>query len=211
MLRIKYALLGLLLIGIIGCSGVTTENGGTTDENAQPQKQAEAGRPAPQVQKPKYIAIPSGTTLQVRLLDPLDSSVNKSGDTFRAILDQGIDVNGKIVAPEGSLLEGRLSNVAQSGRVEGRAKMSLQLVSLQIADQSYPLQTNVLSFEAESTKKDDATKVGIGAGIGAAIGAAVGGGAGGATVLATRGKELKFGAEQKFNFILNENVNVPAD
>ena len=222
MLRIKYILWGIALIGMIGCGGTTTENAGQQTQVEQ-QKQAKAEKPAPQVKKPKYVAIPSGTALQVRLLDPLDSSVNKSGDTFRAILDQDIDVNGRILASRGALLEGRLSNVAQSGRVEGRAKMGLQLVSLDIGGQAHPLQTNVLSFEAESTKKSDATKVGIGAGIGAAIGAiagggkgaaigaAVGGGAGGATVLATRGKEVKFDPEQKFSFTLSEDVNVQGE
>jgi hypothetical protein len=189
-------------------------------EPAPRARQVEEQRPAPQVQEPRYITISAGTAIQVRLQDALDSSVNKSGDTFRTILDQDIDVNGNIVAPRGSILEGRLSDVAQSGRVEGRAKMSLRLISLQIGDQSYPLHTNVLAFEAEPTTKKDATKVGIGAGIGAvigaiagggkgaAIGAAVGGGAGGATVLATRGKEVKFEPEQKFNFAISEDVSV---
>lgn len=185
-----------------------------------PVRQAVQQQPAPQVQEPEYIAIPAGTAMQVRLLDALDSSVNQSGDTFRVILDQDIDVNGKIVASRGSILQGRLSNVSRAGRVEGRATMSLRLVNLEIGNQSYPLQTQILAFEAESTTKEDATKVGIGAGIGAvigaiagggkgaAIGAAVGGGAGGATVLATRGKEVKFDVEQKFSFTLSEDVSV---
>ena len=280
MSRVKYALLGLLLFGITGCSEKAEETGeepqpAAVEESAlqpaqeapqvsapEPPRQAPAPRapsqtarqapvdvteairpapqqrepepppaarqaaeqqPAPQVREPSSITIPAGTAIQVRLQDALDSSVNKSGDTFRAILDQDIDVNGNIVASRGSILEGRLSDVAQSGRVEGRAKMTLRLVSLEIGDQSYPLQTNALAFEAESTSKKDAAKVGIGAGIGAvigaiagggkgaAIGAAVGGGAGGATVLATRGNEVKFEPEQKFSFTISEAVSVRAD
>jgi hypothetical protein len=184
-----------------------------------PIRQASQELATPQVQEPKYATIPSGTGIQVRLQDPLDSSINRTGDTFRAILDKDIEVNGNVVAPRGSAVEGKLTKVVQSGRVEGRAAMSLQLVDLRVDQQSYPLQTNVLSFEAESSKKSDATKVGIGAGLGAvigaiagggkgaAIGAAVGGGAGGATVLATRGKEVKFDSEQKFSFTLNNDVS----
>ena len=156
----------------------------------------------------------TATKIQVRLQDALDTAVNESGDTFRTILDKDIVVDGRVVAPRGSVLDGKLSNVARSGRVEGRATMSLQLTSLTVGNQTYPLQTETLSFEADSTKKKDATKVGVGAGIGAvigaiagggkgaAIGAAVGGGAGGATVVATRGKEVKFDAEQAFSFVL---------
>lgn len=287
MSRIKYALLGLVIIGIAGCGGETTETAEqlqpaeveepapqpeeqqivsqkapqaakkatapakstpapapsapsqTTEQDAmdvteairaepqpsepepaRPVSQAVERQPVPQVTPPPRTTIPAGTEIQARLQDPLDSSVNQSGDTFRAILDRDIIVNGNIVASRGSTLEGRLSNVSRSGRVEGRATMSLRLVSLNAGGQSYPLQTQVLAFEAESTKKEDATKVGIGAGIGAvigaiagggkgaAIGAAVGGGAGGATVLATRGKEVKFEVEQQFIFRLAEDVDI---
>lgn len=173
-----------------------------------------------QVQAPRFLTIPNGATIHVRLQDSLDTTVNQTGDIFRATLDQDIAVDGHVVAPRGSLLEGKLSNVARSGRVEGRAAMSLQLVDLKIGGQSYPLQSEILSFEAESSKKKDAAKVGIGAGIGAvigaiagggkgaAIGAAVGGGAGGATVLATRGNEIKFEPEHEFSFVLTRDLTV---
>jgi hypothetical protein len=182
---------------------------------AEPSRQA-----APPPQQKRTITIPSGTSIQVRLRDRLDSSVNQSGDTFRAILDQDLELDGSVVAPRGSSLEGTLSNVARSGRTKGRATMSLRLTSIAIGGQSYPLQTEVLAFEAESTKKKDATKVGIGAGLGAvigaiagggkgaAIGAAAGAGAGGATVLATRGDEVKFDPEQQFSFVLSESAAI---
>ena len=58
--------------------------------------------------------------------------------------------------------------------------MSMQLTSLTVGKQTYPLRTAILSFEAESTKNKDATKVGVGAGLGAVIGAIAGGGKGAA-------------------------------
>ena len=175
---------------------------------------------APQEPEPRIVTIPNGTPVQVRLLDFLDTSVNKTGDSFRAALDRDLVADGIVVAPRGSILEGKLSNVARSGRVEGRATMSLRLILLTVGDQSYPIQTETLSFEAESTKKKDAAKVGIGAGIGAvvgaiagggkgaAIGAAVGSGAGGATVLATRGEELKFDKEYELSFALTREITL---
>jgi hypothetical protein len=200
------------------------------EEVAPPVRRTETAAPAaslpeespqvPAVQEPRTVTIAGGTAIQVRLQERLDSSVNKTGDMFEAILDEDIEVNGLVVAPRGSIFDGTLTDVVRSGRVEGRAKMSLQLNSLIIENQSYPLRTETLSFEAESTKKSDAAKVGLGAGIGAvigaiagggkgaAIGAAVGGGAGGATVLATRGKEVVFEPEQKFIFVLSEDASI---
>jgi hypothetical protein len=186
---------------------------------ASAQREVEIPQP-PKPKEPVIVTIPSGTSLHIRLQDPLDSSVNKAGDVFQAILDQDVEVNGKVIAARGSVLQGKLSSVAQSGRVEGRATMALQLIDLTLAGKTYPIQTEILSFEAESTKKKDATKVGIGAGVGAvigaiagggkgaAIGAAVGGGAGTATVLATRGKEIKFDAEHKLSFALSRDLSI---
>jgi hypothetical protein len=175
---------------------------------------------APKQYEPKYATIQNGAELKVRLQEQLDSSVNHTGDVFRAVLDHDLQVNGQVVAPRGSVVEGKLSHVERSGRVQGRATMSLQLTSLSIGNESYQLQTNIISAEAESTKNKDAAKVGIGAGLGAvigaiagggkgaAIGAAVGGGAGGATVLATRGKEVHFDAEQIFTFVISRDMDV---
>jgi hypothetical protein len=195
--------------------------GSVPDATPATPARREALPPAPpKAPEPRIVTLLSGTHIQVRLQAPLDTGVNKTGDTFHAILDQDIELDGRIVAARGSLLTGKLSHVAQSGRVEGLAAMSLQLLNLEMAGQTYPILTEVLSFEAESTKKKDATKVGVGAGVGAvigaiagggkgaAIGAAVGAGAGGATVIATRGKEVQLSSEQKLNFSLARDVNV---
>jgi len=195
-------------------------------EPSQTQQTATASPPAaetPAVQKapePRYAMLAAGTVIPVRLEGVLDSGVNKSGDTFRAIVDKDLLVGGAVVVPRGSVVEGEVTQVERSGRVSGRAAISLQLLKLHIVNQPYTLRTETLSFEAESTKTKDATKVGIGAGLGAvigaiagggkgaAIGAAAGAGAGGATVLATRGKEIKLEAEHQLSFTLSQDVSV---
>ncbi len=192
----------------------------TANSELAPVEESRPRAVAPKPAEPRYGTIESGVNIPVRLQTPLDSSVNQSGDVFSAMLDKDIIVDGNVVAPRGSTVEGKLSHVVRSGRVEGRAAMSLQLTSLTVGDKTYSVQTDILALEAESTKKQDATKVGVGAGLGAvigaiagggkgaAIGAAVGAGAGGATVAATRGKELKYDVEQKFTFVLRDDVRI---
>jgi hypothetical protein len=170
--------------------------------------------------QPQTIWIPSGTRFEIRLIEPISSAENKSGDTFKATLDQDLEADGKVVVPRGSTVTGKLMEVRQPGRVEGRAALSMTLTQITVGKASYPIQTNTLAFEAEKTTKQDATKVGIGAGIGAiigaiagggkgaAIGAAVGGGAGTATVLATKGKDVKFGPEERFSFVLQSELGI---
>jgi len=183
--------------------------GGAVTEDSQPRATA-----------PTYATVSTGTIVPVRLQDALDSGVNQSGDTFLAVVDQDILVGNNIVVARGSQVEGILTYVQQSGRVQGRAAMSLQFTALHVGGQAYPIESNILSFEAEATKTEDIAKVGIGSGIGAvvgaiagggkgaAIGAAVGAGAGGATVAATRGKELRYDVEHPFEFNLNGDVQI---
>jgi len=232
MLRLHYLILGLALVLTFACgatddenitseemeAGVDAQNVASTQETASSRRETPPARSAPP--QAQFATLSAGTVIPVRLQDPLDSGVNQSGDTFRAVVDQDLRVGNKVIVPRGSLAEGKLTFVERSGRVSGRAKMSLQLVSLNVDSRSYPLQTEILSFEAEGTKKEDAAKVGIASGIGAAIGAiagggkgaaigaAVGAGAGGAGVAATRGKEVQFFAEDAFEFALNEDVPI---
>ncbi len=236
MSRIHYLIFGLMLILTVACgdmekSDLTSDDTEAVTETSSPQQEkantaTRTTKPAPRKEtppappQPRYVTISAGTLIPVRLQDPLDSAVNQSGDAFRAVVDADLLVGDVVAVPRGSLVEGKLTYVERSGRVKGRAAMSMQFVSLNVGGNVYPLQTEILSFEAEGTKKKDAAKVGVASGIGAAIGAiagggkgaaigaAVGAGAGGATVMATRGEELQFDPEHTFEFTLNEGVPV---
>lgn len=184
---------------------------------AAPIAPAAPAAPAP----PATAVVTSGTTVTVRLAKAVSSKTNREGDSFEAILDEPLVVDGRVLAPEGTRLMGRLTNVKASGRVEGRATMSLALTELQFAEEAFPIRSNRLDFEAKGTGKDDAKKIGIGAGIGAAIGAiagggkgaaiggAIGAGAGTGAVLATAGDEVEFGVEQLFSFQLTRDLELP--
>ncbi len=217
--RIYLFFLSALLITFWGCDAKQDTEQELQEEQKQTRQEGKVSTPkAPRA--PQTAVIPSGTELEVRLSESLSSDQNQSGDTFESILNKDLEVNGTIVAPRGSIVIGKLANVQQSGRTKGRAAMSMRLTELLTDDDSYSIRTEILSFEAESTKKEDAAKIGAGSGIGAvvgaiagggkgaAIGAAIGGGAGTATVLATRGKELQFGVEQLLRFTLAEDLEV---
>ncbi|MBN2241213.1 MAG: hypothetical protein JW793_00880 [Acidobacteria bacterium] len=220
MSRILYFVFGLMLLLTAACgdmeeANVATDESLTAAQSGETVKQAPP--PAPQS---RQATLSAGTVIAVRLQDPLDSAVNQAGDTFRAVVDQDLLVGNRVVVPRGSPVEGKLTYVEKSGRVKGRAAMSMQFVSISVGSRTYPIQSEILSFEAEATKTEDATKVGVASGIGAAIGAiagggkgaaigaAVGAGAGGATVAVTRGKELQYGPEHPLQFTLNQDVQI---
>ena len=149
------------------------------------------------------VTVASGTELPLELLTSLSSETDAVETEVRARLKQGVAVNGETVIPNGATLIGAVTDVERSGRVQGRAHLAMRFTEVTFSGERHRLNTQPLSFEAEATKKQDATKVGAGAGIGAVIGgilgggkgaaqgAAIGGAAGGGAVLATRGKEVE--------------------
>jgi hypothetical protein len=165
-----------------------------------------------------YPVIPEGTNITVRLSDPLSTDNSHTGDNFRGILDQDVVVNGNILARAGDAVQGQLTDVEQSGRVSGRARMALTLTQIQTAGGIIPLYTNVLTIEADPRLKQNAGWIGGGAAIGAIIGAIAGGGKGAAIgagagaaagttgVLVKGGKDVTFDPEQRFNFITQQSA-----
>ena len=153
----------------------------------------------------REVTIPAGTTLRLDLASSLGSDTSKVEDPVRATVREAVVVEGKTVVPTGASLAGVVTDVADSGRVKGRARIAYRFNSLTVDDEKYDITTSPTSHMAEATKKQDAKKIGIGAGAGAALGAVLGGGGGAAkgaviggaagtgVVLATKGKEVHLG------------------
>ncbi|HET6315445.1 MAG TPA: hypothetical protein VFG86_03225 [Chloroflexota bacterium] len=149
------------------------------------------------------MTLPEGTMLGVRLETAVASDTSKVEDPVRASLRKAVVADRLTALPEGAVLAGAVTDVARSGKVKGLAHLSLRFTSLTVDDERYDIMTATVSRQASSTKKKDATKVGIGAGAGALIGAIAGGGKGAAigagvgaaggtgVVLATRGQEVR--------------------
>jgi YmgG-like glycine-zipper protein len=154
---------------------------------------------------PKYkeVTLAEGTMLALRLDTALASDTSTVEEPIHATLRKSLVSDGLTVVPEGTRVTGVVTDVARSGKVKGLARLSVRFTSLTVDDERYEIRTHTLSREAKSTKKKDATKVGVGTGAGALIGAIAGGGKGAAigagvgaaagtgVVMATRGEEVR--------------------
>jgi len=185
---------------------------------AQPIAQPAAPPPPPP--QPRQVAIQAGSTMTIRMIDAVDSSVNQAGEIFHASLDFPLVVNNQVVVPAGADVYVRLASANSAGHMTGKSELHLELIKLEFQGQSYPLVSSTYSLVGDSRGKNTAEKVGGGAvlgaiigaiaggGKGAAIGAGVGGGAGGVYQGATRGKQVKIPSETKLEFQLDQPVTV---
>ncbi len=186
---------------------------------------AQAAPPPPP--SPKKLIIDQGTPVTVRLIDPIDSEKNQTGDTFHATLNAPLSSDGEEAVPAGVELTGHLVSVKSAGKFAGQSEVVLQLDSLSAGGKTYSLQTDQYKKTGSSRGKNTAEKVGGGAAIGsiigalagggkgAAIGAAAGAGVGGGVQAATKGQQIKLPSETVLNFTLQAPITVmqapPAD
>jgi hypothetical protein len=198
----------VMALCLSACGSVTADKDEATDEKAK----AAVAKPAP----PPRIIIPEGTPLHIVLKEGVSASKSEPGTEFSASLAEPVVVNGKTVLQQGSRVVGRVVDSKESGRVKGRATLSLALTSITHNGKSVPIETQTYVGVAESTKKRDAGVIGGAAGVGAVIGAIAGGGKGAATgaaiggaggtgaVLATRGEDVHYPPETRLNFVLSK-------
>jgi hypothetical protein len=171
------------------------------------------------------MTIPAGTRLSLTLSTSVASDTSKVEDAVRAKLAKPVVIDGVEAMPTGAEVVGSVVEAERSGRVKGRATVALRFQRLTAWDETHEINTARIARQARATKKEDATKVGIGAGAGAligaiaggskgaAIGGAVGAGAGTGAVMATRGEEVRLPAGTTVSTTLQEplTVRVPID
>jgi hypothetical protein len=173
--------------------------------------------PAPTPQ----VTLAAGTLITVRTIEALSSERNQTGDTFTATLDQPLVADGFVIAERGARLEGRIVSAQRAGRVTGVSDLSIELVQLRTSDgQRVPIETQTFVKRGETSKGEDAAKIGAvaaigavigavaGGGRGAAIGAGAGGAAGAGTVMGTRGKAATLPPETKISFRLRNAITL---
>ena len=180
----------------------------TPSRPATPPRSEAAPRTEPRPQEAparivRELTVPAGTSLPLELMTALSSETAQVETPVQARLRRSIEIDGRTALPAGTVLNGTVTDVERAGRVQGRSRLAFRFDSATVNGVRENIRTNPVTFEGEATKKEDATKIGVGAGIGAAIGAIAGGGSGAAkgaaiggaagtgAVLATRGREVE--------------------
>lgn len=203
---------------------MNNQNQSASDTPAQLAEVSPASAPAvqtpPPPPPPKRLIIDQGTQLSIRLVDPIDSEKNQSGDTFHATLNTALSSDGEEAVPVGAEIAGHLVDVKSAGKFKGQSAVVLQLDSLTSGGKTYSLQTDQYRKEGSSRGKNTAEKVGGGAiiggiigaiaggGKGAAIGSAAGAGVGAGSQEISKSQQIKLPSETVLNFTLQAPITV---
>jgi hypothetical protein len=174
---------------------------------------------APVVSPP--LTMRPGTTLAVRLNEPLSSDRNQVGDVFTASLDQPVIVLGIVVAQRGQTVTGHVVEAKKAGRVHGVSQLGITLTDLTLVDgQTVPIQSQLQVRKGPTSRGRDAAAIAAPAGVGSAIGAAADGGPGAAIgaaagaaagiigVLVTRGDPTIIAPETPLTFQVTNPVKI---
>jgi len=134
--------------------------------------------------------VPNGTRIEATLRNNIDTRTSQVGDQFTMEVTSPVQYRGAVIA-------GRVATVEKSGRLTGRANVSLDFDTIRLTDgrtyrfaglvdSVHALNGDNVSINNEGAIRDSnqtkttATRAGIGAAVGAIIGAIAGGGQGAA-------------------------------
>lgn len=191
---------------------------------ARPRTSQPRSNPTP---APRPAPTPVGTTVaagtQLRITFPTEVSTKNmvAGDSFTATLAEDVMVNGRVVFPAGSTVNGHIVEAVRPGKSSGRGKMVLAYDSISAYGKSYSIDTVGAPIEGKSGTSSDAVKVVGGAAAGAILGKVIGGSggdaakgaaagaaAGTAASLLTRGPDPVVKAGQTLTVSMDRSVTV---
>ena len=165
--------------------------------------------------------IAARTVLTIRMVDSVDSERDRVGQTFKASLDEPVtDSAGNTLVPRGADVVVKLVDDQQSGKIEGKTILTLDIVSLRINGRDVDVDTTSITQESASRTARSGKVIGgtaalgaiigaiAGGGKGAAIGAGAGAGAGTAAQVATKGQRVRIPSETRLTFTLQQPVRL---
>jgi len=182
--------------------------------------------------------IPQGAHALLRLVNSVSTRTAREGDYVYLRTATPIVVNGQIIVPAESYVQGVVSHAERSGRVKGRAELGIRIETLTLASgkvvqlaphlasvdsegSDQKVVTNENQVQQGGSRGSDAARIATLSGTGAAIGgisdrswkgAGIGAGAGGAvglaSVLLTRGREVELRQGSTIDVVFDRPISV---
>jgi hypothetical protein len=165
------------------------------------------------------VDVPSGTEMDVRLTNALNSGTAKVEDRFEGTTLVDLNISGRTVIPAGSVMRGVVSSVEPATRTNRTARMTVSFDQVTVNGRAYPIRGTVTQAIQGEGIKGETGRIATGAGAGAILGGILGGvkgavlgaviGGGGITA-ATEGKEIDLPQGTVLRVRLDSPVSIPA-
>ena len=145
----------------------------------------------------RYVTVPAGTVIPLRMETYLSSESSRVGDPFTASVSRDVEVNGRTAVTTGAKVQGRVTTIEKADRKSKAGTLAVSFDRLVLeTNQVIPIDGTLTTLDDEARRKlegNDESRVegdsqkrravvfiGGGAGVGAVIGAVTGGGKGAA-------------------------------
>src|SRR5438552_18663226 len=115
----------LILLFSITCSGPSVTSSDSSSLNDQPLSGAKKD-----MERKANETLAAGTVIRASFQHALSTERNAPGDAFTMKVVDDVKVNDRVVIPIGSTIKGIVAESVRSGRVKGRAHMSLRFTEL---------------------------------------------------------------------------------
>ena len=145
--------------------GATPGGTGTAATSAPPPVAPPAPAPPPPPPPPREFTLAADRPIAVYTTTTLSTKTNQAGEKFSATLAEAIVDDDWVIAKKGARVEGVIVDSDPGDKVKGVASITVSLESLTLADgRTVRLATSHFTHQAKTTKKKDATKIGVGCG-----------------------------------------------
>jgi hypothetical protein len=184
------------------------------------------------------LTIPAGTKFPVELKHAISSKGTHEGDGVYAETTFPVVINGRVVIPAGTYVQGKISHIQRGGRIKGRAEVLMHFTTL-IYPSGYTVllpasvenapgvdktsvgdQEGTIRSDSQTGQKVGTVATGAGAGAvagglsnggkGALIGAGVGGAVGTAIAMLTRGNDVTMNAGTTLEVVIQRDIPLDA-
>jgi len=168
------------------------------------------------------LVLTAGTRIPVTLGQTISTATARAGDHVEGELTRDITINGTVVAPKGSRVEGRIVSVSPAGALSGVASLDFTMTELiPPGGQPIPITTSHYSRKGQTHTKHEVEYIAGGAAVGALLGQALGrntqstvegtaaGAAAGTAVSAATGKlDFQVEAGRVVTFTLRRTIRI---
>jgi len=102
--------------------------------------------------QPKTVTLPAETEVNIQVLSGIHSRVNRVDDPILAKVLQPVYMQGRIVLPQGSFLDGRITMIRNSGHLHRPAELGLRFERITLPDgQEKPIAAVLAALEKPET------------------------------------------------------------